>query len=184
MTGRGPILAASEKAQHGSRVIFLGERQRRPAIILLRVDVGAGGDERRSSVRSVVPRREAQRRPPKIALRVVVGAGGKQHRRNLLGICHRRHVQWPCTSTPAKLGCLKATQGELKENSLHPPAGVDGQGMVRQQAVRREQLADLFLRLDRCNSSNGSRRPGRSVRDADSEPSYTLGRLSRLPSPH
>ena len=34
-----------------------------------------------------------------------------------------------------------------KEDSLHPPADRDGQGVGRQQAVRREQLKVLFLRL-------------------------------------
>ena len=41
-----------------------------------------------------------------------------------------------------------ATNGESKEDSLHPRAGRNGQGMVCQQAVRRTQLLALFLRLD------------------------------------
>ena len=41
-----------------------------------------------------------------------------------------------------------ATYGGFQEDSLHPPANRDGEGVVRKQAVRREQLEALFLRLD------------------------------------
>ena len=62
-------------------------------MIALRVDVRAGGDERRGSVRSVVPRREVQRRPTIILLRVDVGAGSDERRGSVRSVAPRRDVQ-------------------------------------------------------------------------------------------
>lgn len=52
---------------------------------------------------------------------------------------------------------VMATNGEFQADSLHPPAGRDGQGVVRQLAVRREQLEVLSCARTGASSSNGYR---------------------------